>query len=402
MRLIFTTEDFTYGGLARPGFPVILGRDMQPVQPFQDFLIWRLLGRGFPLSPLTWEGYGRRLWDYAMFLDANGVAWDMPFDAPGKSPAVRYRDWSLRELSLSRKTVNARLRLVGDFYEWAHARGLVLNLPFSYRSMRARRIDHLLMHVSRPSEGQARGLEVREWSAPPEFLTMTQMRLARAACTSAGRAILFNLMSRVGLRSVEARTFPLSYVFNPAQRADCQPDQMIRVRLNPRDMSTKFAKPREVDVPFTLMQQMYSYILYERNRLASTSGTLSPALVLTASGRPFSKDAVVGMFGSLSAAVGFRVTALMLRHSYAIHTLTRLRAQPDYAGEPLLYVRDRLGHSDVQTTLVYLRQIEQLAGGLVLAVEEEIDRLFQPVGKSTGASGECFADNVAGRWPLEA
>lgn len=34
---------------------------------------------------------------------------------------------------------------------------------------------------------------------------MAQMRLARAACISAGRAILFNLMSRIGLRSVEAR-----------------------------------------------------------------------------------------------------------------------------------------------------------------------------------------------------
>lgn len=385
MRLVFTTEDFVYGGLPRPGLPLILDQDMRPLQPFQDFLIWRLLGRGFPLSELTWEAYGRRLWDYAMFLSANHVPWDQTFDAPGKSPLVRYRDWSLRELNLSRKTVNSRLRLVGDFYEWAHARRLIPSLPFTYRPTRLRRVDHLLMHVSQGVPVETRGLEVREWSAPPEFLTLEQLRLARSACTSPGRTILFDLMFRVGLRSVEARTFPLSYVFNPAQRADCKPDQMIRVRLDPRDMHTKFAKPREVDVPFSLMQEMYSYTLYERNRLASTSSAQSQALVLTASGRQFSKDAVVGLFASLSVAVGFRVSALMLRHSYAIHTLAKLRARTDYHGEPLLYLRDRLGHSDVQTTLVYLRQIEQLAGGLVLAVENELNRLFHRVDEGEAA-----------------
>lgn len=44
--------------------------------------------------------------------------------------------------------------------------------------------------------------------------------------------------------------------------------------------------------------------------------------------------------------------------------------------EPLLYVRDRLGHSDVSTTTIYLHLINSLEGHLILAHEDEIDQLF--------------------------
>lgn len=41
--------------------------------------------------------------------------------------------------------------------------------------------------------------------------------------------------------------------------------------------------------------------------------------------------------------------------------------------EPLLYVRDRLGHADVQTTAEYLHVINQLEAQLVLQHEDFID-----------------------------
>lgn len=356
--------------------PILLGDDMRPLQPMQDFLVWRLLGNGVALSTLTWEAYGRALWDFSCFLHANDLTWNSPFTAPGKGPVSRYRDWSLHELRLSARTVNSRLRLVTEFYEWAQRRQLIDVLPFGYLELRARPIDHLLMHVDRGQRTNQRpDVEVVEWVAPPEFLTSTQLDAVRALPVSTSWRLLVDLMARVGLRSVEARTFPLSRVFNPASRAGCEPGQMIRVRLDPREMQTKFSKPRDVDVPYSLMQDLYAYTLYERNRLAKPGSPCKP-LILTVGGRPFSKDAIVGVFQRISRQAGFRTTALMLRHSYAIHTLSRLRANPQYHGEPLLYVRDRLGHADVQTTTVYLRQIEQLAGATALAIEDEFNALF--------------------------
>ena len=44
---------------------------------------------------------------------------------------------------------------------------------------------------------------------------------------------------------------------------------------------------------------------------------------------------------------------------------------------PLLYVRDRLGHADVTTTAIYLGQLNQLASGVVIAIEDEFDRMFE-------------------------
>ena len=113
MRLVFATSSYVYGGRARPGFPIILGDDMRPLQPAQAFLTWQLLARGRLLSPLTWEDYGRRLWDYFAFLHANELEWDDVRQSPGLSPVARYRDWSVSELKLKPSTVNGRLRLEG-------------------------------------------------------------------------------------------------------------------------------------------------------------------------------------------------------------------------------------------------------------------------------------------------
>ena len=380
MRLAFTTSSFVYAGLPRPGLPIILGDDMSPVQPVQDFIIHKLLGQGKKLSPLTWTDYGRRLWDYFAFLDANSIVWDDPSSVVGKGPVARYKAWSLTEAGVTARTLNSRLRLIAEFYEWAVQIGAIEAVPYGYEERRVSARDQFLKHaVDHNATVERPDIFVQEWSSLPEFLAKEQVKacLASVALKRASRRLLFDLMWRIGLRSCEARTFPLSYVFDPSKRPDCNPSRMIRIRLNPRDMTIKFDKPRDVDVPFSLMEALYAYTLYERNRLASASTQEHSALVLNEYGIPYSKDAVGDLFRALSLKVGFRATALMLRHSYAVHTLARLRNESSFHGEPLLYVRDRLGHADVQTTAIYLSQINQLASQLVLAIEDEFDRMFE-------------------------
>lgn len=377
MRLVFTTPEYVYAGRPRPGFPLILGEDMRPAQPFHDFLHHTLLARGKKLDEKTWDTYGRRLWDFASYLHANELVWDQPFDAPGEGVVVRYRDWSTGDLELNPKTVNARLRFVAKFYEWARNEGRIDKLPFGYDDLRVLGIDHDLKHLDGGSKVVSK-LDILqdEWEEEPAFLSADEIKVARLSCTSPSRALLFDLMVRVGLRSCEARTFPLKYVFNPAMRKGCRPGTMIEVRLDPKDMEIKFKKSRIVHIPFSLMESLHQYTLFERNRLASCSDITHQALVLTVNGRPFSKDAVGDFCRDLAKKTGFRVAALMLRHSYAIHTLIRLRLSKEYQGEPLLYVRDRLGHESVQTTMTYLKQIERLTGAVALAMSDEFDQIF--------------------------
>lgn len=369
------TEDFVYGARPRPGFPLLLGRSMECAQPFHDYLLHRLLDSGKALDIKTWEAYGRRLWDFACFLDANGLNWNQPFAAVGQSVVRVYRDWQVQDLKLDPATVNDRLELVAAMYRWAQGRGQIERLPFTQSDVTVHGVEHDFAHATGGRRATGRpDVLVDEWDKEPAFLTADQLKIARAGIRSPSQRLLFDLMARVGLRSVEARTFPLSYVFDPSTRKALKVGTFIEVRMDPRDMEIKFNKPRVVHVPYSLMEDMYAYSTYERNGLAGYVERRE--LILTTHGQRYGKDSAVTAFSRLSDRVGFRVRPLMLRHSYAIHTLLLLRSRPDIKLEPLMYVRDRLGHVSVQTTMVYLQQIERLLGAAALAMMEEFDQLY--------------------------
>lgn len=377
MKLLFSTHDLEIGGRPIEGFPLLIDDDCLPLQPAQNFLLYALLESGSTRSKLTWEAVGRRLYDYFAFLNANELRWDQT-DAPvGTSSLSRYRDWSAGELQLSPRTINKRLALVVRFYEWACQRGYITSLPFSYRQVRARGMHGMLAHVKRGGTTVERAsVLLREYRSPIKFLTREQIQVCRQHLYNPSHRLLFELMLRSGLRSCEARTFPTKYVFNPAGRKDLISGQVIRVDLNPQDLSIKFERPRSVDVPWGLMEDLNAYKNLERELRKNRSGGNPDALVLTAFGSEMARTSVVGLFGELSKKVGFLVTAHMLRHTYATYTLAALRKSPSFMGEPLLYVRDRLGHADVQTTAEYLHLINQLEAQLVLAHEDFIDGIF--------------------------
>ncbi len=352
---------------------------MEPAQPFHNYLTFRLLETGKALKPRTWEAYGRRLWNYASFLEANDWSWNQPYAAVGQSVVTVYRDWQARDLKLAAGTVNDRLQIVASMYRWAHRHGMIDRLPFTSTAIAVRNIEHDLAHVTKGSKEVSRlDVLLDEWDEEPMFLTTEQLKFARDLIRSASQRLLFDLMARVGLRSVEARTFPLSYVFNPSTRKALKPGTFIDVRLDPRDMEIKFDKPRVVHVPYNLMEDMYAYSTFDRN--ASGFNPECKELILTTHGQRYSKDSAVTIFRYLSDNVGFRVRPLMLRHSYAIHTLLLLRSRPEIKLEPLMYVRDRLGHESVQTTMIYLQQIERLLGAQALAMMDEFDALYEVSG----------------------
>ena len=346
------TADFMVEGRSFAGFPLLLNSDGWPLKPAQSFLWNSLVTNGIIESKLTWEAYGRRLYDYFAFLAANGLTWDEAQKPHGLSVVARYRDWSLGELGLNPSSVNKRLNLVVRFYDWCKRQGHISHLPFCMRDVRTPTHQGFLSHVDR-SGGVV--------SKP---MVMARERKAIRQCLGAkldpSHALLFNLMVRTGMRSWEARTFPLTYVFNPRTRRGLTPCQMIRINLEPADMHIKYGKPRSVDVPWSLMENMWTYSLHQREVRRQRSGLTPAALVLTELGTEFSKGAVVDAMKAIEKKIGFPVRTHMLRHTYGTYTLSALRKSTAFEGEPLLYVRDRMGHSDVQTTAIYLHLINQL------------------------------------------
>ena len=376
MRLIMATEDLVVEGRSFAGFPLLIADDGWPLEPAQSFLWDALAQAGTVESRLTWEAYGRRLYDFFAFLAANKLCWDEEPTANGLSVVAKYRDWSLTEVGVSPSTLNKRLNIVIRFYEWCKAQGLVTHLPFGRRDAFAPAATGFLAHVSRGERISKATVLAKEHKPTIKILTKEQVRIGLRLHVDESHRLLFHVMARIGLRSCEARTFPLKYVFNPRSRRGLVPGQMIRVVLDPHDMHIKFRKPRSVDVPWSLMEDMWAYSLHEREKRRQVSDERPAALILTAGGTKFSKSAVVDAMKAIEKKAGFPVRAHMLRHSYATYTLAALRKSQAFEGEPLLYVRDRMGHSDVQTTAIYLHLINQLEAQAVLAHEDEIDMLF--------------------------
>ncbi|ELD5979720.1 site-specific integrase [Salmonella enterica] len=382
MRLVFATKDLTLSGRSFEGFPLLIGSDGRPVQPAQSFLWHTLIESGEYLSTLTWEAYGRRLYDYFAFLEANKLAWDDEASAHGLSVLARYRDWSIGELALIPRTVNNRLALIVRFYRWAKQNNLIKALPFGEKKTHFVAHSGLLSHVTRSGAERSQiSLMLRDKKRLTKFLTKEQVKVCLALKADPSHQILFHLMVRTGLRSCEARTFPLKYVFNPRLKSGLRRGQMISVALDPADMQIKYDRPRTIDVPWSLMEDMWSYSLHQREmRKSNVEGSVT-ALLLTNEGRCYSKDSVVDVMKSYERKCGFYVRAHMLRHTYGTYTLLALRKHKEFEGEPLLYVRDRLGHSDVQTTMIYLHLINQLNAQSVLAHEDEIDMMFMATSK---------------------
>ncbi|MFU0756971.1 Tyrosine recombinase XerC [Serratia marcescens] len=382
MRLVFATKDLTLAGRSFEGFPLLIGSDGRPVQPVQSFLWYTLIESGESLSTLTWEAYGRRLYDYYAFLEANQLAWNDETPAHGLSVLSIYRDWSIGELALAPRTVNNRLALIVRFYRWAKQNNLIKVLPFGEKKTHVVPHSGLLSHVTRPGAGRNKiSIMLRERKRLMKFLTKDQVKICLALDADPSHQILFHLMVRTGLRSCEARSFPLKYVFNPKLQNGLRRGQMISVALDPSDMQIKYDRPRIIDVPWSLMEDMWSYSLHQREvRNFRGDGSVT-ALLLTNEGRQYSKDAVVDIMKSYERKCGFYVRAHMLRHTYGTYTLLALRKSKEFEGEPLMYVRDRLGHSDVQTTMIYLHLINQLDAQSVLAHEDEIDMMFMAKSK---------------------
>lgn len=378
MRLVLATEDFAVSGRAFAGFPLIIQDDGWIAEPAHTFLWETLVERGSAESVRTWEKYGRSLFDYWAFLNANGLKWDA-VPVPGQpSPLITYRTWSLNELKLDRNTVNQRLGLVVRFYQWALRRSLIASLPFTYREVRAARTPGLLAHVDGSAGFVAKpSVMLKVHKRTIKYVTTNQAAVCLEHLPNQTHRLMFEIMLRTGLRQSECRTFPEKYVFDPKSRRDIKPGNWMRVHLDPRDMDLKSAKPRTIDVPWSLMDSLWSYSVSVRPRRERRSGSKRPELFLTEAGDCYGTQALTKIFEALTTRCGIHVRPHMLRHAYGTYTLAHLRSSDSFMGDPLTYVRDRMGHSDVHTTLGYLHLLDELDASVALLHESEIDKLFE-------------------------
>ncbi|TAK82662.1 MAG: site-specific integrase [Aquabacterium sp.] len=377
MRLIFATNDLELHGRKYKGFPLILNRDLEPFEPVQNFLWHIILMSGSIESTKTWETYSKGLYDYFAFLDANEIDWKSKAGDGLPGPIEKYKEWAHGHLKLSASTVNSRIKLALRFYKWANQAGLIDHLPFETTTTRATNNHSFIVHtLEKPNEATTTKVLLKNTKKPLNLITKPQLALCLEKLENETHKLMLEMICRTGLRQEELRTFPEKYIFDPSKRKDIQEGQMIFINLDPRDMKTKGSKPRTIEIPYSLMDDLWSWSVRSRAIRANVTTINSTTLFLTETGNPYGDSAIDSILRRLSKKTGFRITAHMGRHTYATYRLRSLINSKTFEGDPLLYVMDRLGHSSVQTTSKYLKYINMLDGTLISQHEDELDELF--------------------------
>jgi integrase/recombinase XerD len=377
MRLVIANAAFRVLGNSYAGFPILLDDDMRIMEPATTFLCSICLKPGRARSGETWGTYGRDLFDFFAYILTNRLNWKRVPPTGHLSVIEAYRDWSSETCKLDAATVNQRLRIVRRFYEWCLEQGIIAELPFRKKDTQTSHAPGFMAHVDGSGQQvQSAEFMLREQTKPLKLLTMDQCKTCFQVLANSTHTLMFRLMLQTGIRNQEVRSFPEKYVFDPDRRADLKGKAKVRIDLDPTDMKLKGTRARSIDVPIPLMRELWWYSVKQRPVRARAGRVPAPrALFLTEKGTAYSKSALQRVFSALRTRVGFPVTPHMLRHSYATYTLHGLRER-GYKGDPLIYLRDRLGHSSLTSVMIYVHLLDELDANLILKHEEEINALF--------------------------
>ena len=174
---------------------------------------------------------------------------------------------------------------------------------------------------------------------PPEYLEAHEVDALIRAAPNSGAALLFLVQWRAGLRVSEALALE---VRDPSLDAGLP---TVHVRRG------KGAKPRIVPVHPELHSALSSSLQFgniaQGDRLIKASRSIADRWVRAAKAKAEEAGAI---------PAGRRISSHTLRHSYARHLLVN--------GIPINYLSRWLGHSSVQTTLIYLELVPDPAGSL--------------------------------------
>jgi integrase len=160
------------------------------------------------------------------------------------------------------------------------------------------------------------------------------------------------------------------------------------VTIGPRfGIMTKNSKEREIEIPSALMNNLYQYsisarYIKRRDKFITKAEEKSPIpLFLNNRGGSFSATTVNGRWGEIRNALALRIGQAFdhkvhnLRSTYAVERLKALLNAGMQQGDALSFIQSKLGHSDLTTTLHYLKQAEGRDEAFKWA-EVALDHLF--------------------------
>lgn len=396
MRLLYTTVDFVYKGRRCPDLPFLCDSEMEHVGVVNDYLLWVSLENSRTPSASTRKSYAEGLYDYMSWLEANSLRWD---DLPSRSGhgeeisnIAMYRNWSLDIVDASSgrprmqpSTVRKRLSQIMSFYRWAQSRERIDALPWDELISIGGRYRYSTSRYGKGGSIVGRDrLRPRVAKRPVSFLNIEQCRALLRSCRTRTLQMMTKLMLQSGLRNEECRTFPRKYLFDPSPTRQ---KQRVAIDLDPSDMRLKGNKPRRLYISWRLMKDLFDFANFgegaRRSKLYREAiGVASPYAFLNQHGAPWSEKGLCNAYRDLwtpdaqgRATLAFKVTPHMLRHTFATLELY-VESQSSNVAQALAWVRDRLGHSSIHTTTVYVHCLDMLGERNINQFQQEIDLIL--------------------------
>jgi integrase/recombinase XerD len=187
----------------------------------------------------------------------------------------------------------------------------------------------------------------------PEVLTIQQVHSIIDHCTTKRMTTYFWTVYSLGLRMQEGLNLQVGDI--DANRG------MVHVHRG------KGAKDRYVPLPTSALHMLRSYWLEHRHRRFLFPADGRHHKEMHAAKTPMSPTAVQGAMKKITRQIDFgkKVSTHTLRHSYATHLLE--------AGVSLRVIQQYLGHSSLQTTMVYLH----LTDSATIDARKAIEKLFR-------------------------
>jgi integrase len=377
MHLFVATDDLTYAGLSMAGFPIVLWEDMGSCVEVNQFLRYYLF-RGAISSRKSWEPIARALYDYFSFLEAHDLVWNDIGTDEVKPLVALYRNYCVEKFGLKVNTLRQRITYVCAFYAFALRSRWITKLPYEIEERPAGRRRGFLAHL-----GNSRvvvpvpAVLPRNQRIAPKFLNIAQAKLLVEAAADPHYRMIIRCALLTGLRREELATLPAAYVVNP----DRVPgnERNLKIRLDPGDgtgMKTKGQKVRDIYITRAFMADLYRYRIHLRGERATRCESDFRQLFLTFKGTPFANDGKGLERGirAIGKKIGINVHPHMLRHTYATHTLSALQKRRTANGiEPLVFIQRQLGHSSIETTMIYAHLVDELADSAILSYSDELD-----------------------------
>lgn len=321
---------------------------VRPVQQYLDSLA------ALERSPHTLEGYCRHLAHFFAFLAERGRDWA----AVTPDDLVGFVQWLRRprppvgagparaESPRTERTVNTILAAVGSFYRYHLQRGVPLANPVvsEQAASRTSGFKHFLIHTSRGPRDRL-AVTLKAPRRRPRTLADDDFARFLAATDNLQFRCILLLLREGGLRTGEVLGLWIQDVEHHAgrvwvrRRADLENGALAKGLVA--------GEERPVDLAPAVLALLDRLILghtFDTDHLfVVRKRDARDRLGHPTYGRPLGRDALRALFRHYSAKTGIALHPHMLRHSHATELIR--------AGWDASYVRQRLGHRQVQTTI---------------------------------------------------